>query len=116
MCLSRRRSIPSLKTLDQWDNLAERLETRPDLIDLLNDGALASYLRPMIQQIAQSGASPLAPGTELLNDKTRMAEPTAAEIGRHDPYFTYTRSESEVSEQEPPHEASLGVHDARGSA
>ncbi len=98
---------PQLDALDQWDNLAERLETRPDLIDLLNDGALASYLRPTIQQIAETGTSPLAPGTELLNDKTRMAEPTAAEIGRHDPYFTYTRSESEVGEQEPPHERRL---------
>lgn len=93
---------PQLKTLDQWDNLAERLEARPDLIDLLNDGALASYLRPMIERIAQSGASPLASGAELLNDDTRLAGPTAAEIGRHDPYFAYTRSESEASEQEAP--------------
>jgi hypothetical protein len=93
---------PQLETLDQWDDLTERLEARPDLIDLLNDGALASYLRPTIERIAQTGASPLASGTELLNENTRLAGPTAAEIGRNDPYFTYTRSESEASEQDAP--------------
>jgi hypothetical protein len=98
---------PQLKTLDQWDDLAERLEVRPDLIDLLNDGALASYLSPTIERLAQTGASPLASGTELLNENTRLAGPTAAEIGRHDPYFRYTRSESEAGEQDVPHDRRL---------
>lgn len=92
-----------LETLDQWDDLADQMEARPDLIDLLNDGALASYLRPMIEQIARTGGSPLASGTELLNENTRLAGPTVAEIGRTDPYFTYTRTESEATEQAGPH-------------
>jgi hypothetical protein len=95
---------PQLETLDQWDDLADRLEARADLIDLLNDGALASYLRPTIERISQTGASPLASGTELLNENTRLAGPTAAEIGRTDPYFTYTHSESEATEQDVPHD------------
>lgn len=98
---------PQLETLDQWDDLADRMEARPDLIDLLNDGALASYLRPTIERISQTGASPLASGTELLNENTRLAGPTAAEIGRTDPYFTYTRSESEAGEQDVPHHRRL---------
>ncbi|HEY7933905.1 MAG TPA: hypothetical protein VID48_08780, partial [Solirubrobacteraceae bacterium] len=43
-----------------------------------------------------------ASGTELLNPKTKRAGPTAAEIGRHDPNFTYTQSESEADEQKTP--------------
>ncbi len=108
---------PQLETLDQWDDLAERLEARPDLIDLLNDGALASYLCPTIERIAQTGASPLASGTELLNENTRLAGPTAAEIGRNDPYFTYASSESEASEQDAPQSRRLAFtmrRDQRG--
>jgi hypothetical protein len=91
---------PKLETLDLWDDLPARLEGRPDLIDLLTHGALAEYLRPTIEQIAETGASPLASGTELLNAKTKLAGPTAAEIGRDDPNFTYAQSESEAGEDE----------------
>jgi tetratricopeptide (TPR) repeat protein len=37
----------------------------------LNHGALASYLRATLAQLGETGASPLASGTELLNPKTK---------------------------------------------
>jgi hypothetical protein len=98
---------PQLETLDLCDDLATSLESRPDLVDQLNHGALASYLRATLAQLGETGASPLASGTELLNPKTKPATPTAAEIGRHDPNFTYVQTDREASEREAPHDRRL---------
>ncbi|MFZ1153938.1 MAG: hypothetical protein WAN93_03430, partial [Solirubrobacteraceae bacterium] len=98
---------PQLETLDLCDDLATSLESRSDLVDQLNHGALASYLRATLADLHGTGASPLASGTELLNPKTKAATPTAAEIGRHDPNFTYVQTDREASEHEVPHDRRL---------
>lgn len=79
---------PSLSTLDYWDDLADRLEGSPDLVDRLSDGALADYVRTVFAQAAGTGVNPLASAPDLVGDATQMAARAVA-IGASDPDFVY---------------------------
>jgi hypothetical protein len=82
--------------LDYEDDLAFQLADRPDLVDLLSDGALASYTRTTLGQTARSGVNPLASAGDLITDAAGLAEHSKA-IGEHDPNFAYGQSGREVS-------------------
>jgi hypothetical protein len=79
---------PSLEVLDYWDDLATRLEGRPDLVDLLDDGALSAYFRDVMAQTAATGVNPLASAPDLAEGAEGVAG-FAGEIGRDDPRFSY---------------------------
>jgi hypothetical protein len=81
------RLYPSLK-IDYVDDLAQRLGCRPDLVDLLADGALADYFRTTMAQTARDGINPLASAGDLTEDPLGMAE-HARHIGANDPNFAY---------------------------
>ncbi len=91
-----RERYPDLETLDRWDDLAERLEKRPDLVDRLNDGALAEYTREILAQTQETGINPLASASDLASNPEAAAE-QAAQIGRHDPHFAYQQLGGETS-------------------
>lgn len=75
---------PQLESLDYWDDLDTRLEERPDLIDLLNDGALGGYMRSSLEMTAVSGVNPLAGAADVVRDSRSAAE-HAVETGATDP-------------------------------
>jgi hypothetical protein len=85
-----------LPSLDYWDNLADCLQGRPDLVDLLNDGALGTYVRNVLEKTAAEGVNPLAGASDLLGDPAQLAE-RAKTIGKNDPYFAYGLQGREVS-------------------
>ena len=85
----------ALKTLDFWDDLAERLESHPELVDSLTDGALASYIRQVNAHAARTGASVLAGADELVGDSAAMAQ-RAVEVGKTDPRFRYETRQREA--------------------
>lgn len=82
-----KRLYPELR-LDYVDDLAQRLGTRPDLVDLLADGALSDYFRTTMEQTAREGVNPLASAGDLAADPLGMAE-HARRIGATDPNFAY---------------------------
>lgn len=77
-----------LPTLDYWDDLPDRLKDRPDLVDMLDDGALAGYMRKVMAQTAADGFNPLATASDHVDDAAKAAERAKA-IGKADPYFAY---------------------------
>jgi len=81
--------------LDYIDNLAEQLGNRPDLIELLSDGTFGSYIRRTLEQTAESGVSPIARASDLVNDPAKLAE-HAIEVGKSDPNFSYGFAAREV--------------------
>jgi hypothetical protein len=58
-----REKYRELEELDYWDDLPGRIEARPDLVNLLNDGAFGVYLREVLAQTAETGVNPLATGS-----------------------------------------------------
>jgi hypothetical protein len=78
---------PNLK-LDYMDDLAEQLEGRPDLVELLSDGAFGNYVRRTLEQTAASGVSPIARASDLGADPAKLAE-HAIQVGKNDPNFSY---------------------------
>ena len=83
--------------LDYVDDLAERLEDRPDLVDVLADGAISGYIRTTLAQTAASGVNPLASAGDLSTDPLGMAEHARA-IGARDPHFFYSMTGREAGQ------------------
>ena len=77
-----------LQTLDYCDDLEAKLESRPDLVNLLSDGALAGYMRPMLAMTAASGIDPLAAASDVVQDSASAAA-HAVQTGATDPNFAY---------------------------
>ncbi|MDQ2630673.1 MAG: hypothetical protein M3Y75_06835 [Actinomycetota bacterium] len=77
-----------LKKLDYVDDLAQRLEDKPELVNLLSDGAYGSYVRETLKQTTETGVNPVATATDLAADPIKMAEHAKA-IGKGDPNFAY---------------------------
>jgi hypothetical protein len=86
---------PGLNTLDFWDNLAERLEDHPELVNILSEGAFASSYRAVAELMAQTGVNPLASITDLVGDAPELAR-RAAEVGRTDPRYSYENRQREA--------------------
>src|SRR4051794_22968160 len=86
---------PDLKTLDYCDNLSELLEDRPDLINRLNEGVLASSYRDVATAASQTGVNPLASIPDLIGDAPELAR-RAVEIGRTDPRYRYENRQREA--------------------
>jgi len=85
----------TLETLDLWDNLAEQLEDRAELVESLTDGALSGYIRQVNAEAAQTGVNPLASAPDLVGDTALLAE-RAVEMGRADPRFRYETRQREA--------------------
>lgn len=79
---------PELETLDYWDDLDTRLESRPDLVDQLSDGALAGYMRPILEMTAATGVNPLAGAADVVQDSESAAAHAIA-TGVTDPNYVY---------------------------
>jgi hypothetical protein len=79
---------PRLEALDFWEDLAVRLESRPDLVDLLTDGALSVYVRPVLGQTTATGIGRLADAPTLSQTARPLAE-HAEQVGATDPNFVY---------------------------
>lgn len=94
-----RKLYSKLKTLDYCDNLAELLEERPELIDKLNEGVLASSYRDVAMAASQTGVNPLASVRELLGDAPELAR-RAVETGRSDPRYRYESRQREAREDD----------------
>ena len=86
---------PGLETLDYCDNLAELLEDRPDLINRLNEGVLASSYRDVASAASQTGVNPLAAIPDMLGDAPELAR-RAVEAGRTDPRYRYENRQREA--------------------
>ena len=86
---------PQLETLDFWDDLAERLEDHPDIVNLLSEGAFASGYRSVAELMAQTGINPLASITDLVGDAPELAR-RAVEAGRTDPRYRYENRQREA--------------------
>jgi hypothetical protein len=84
-----RKIYADLGTLDYIDDLAQRIEQRPDLIDLLSDGTFGVYFRETMAQAGAEGVNPLASAADLVSDPMAMAE-HAIQIGKRDPDFRYS--------------------------
>ena len=84
-----------LQILDFWDDLAQRLAERPDLIDRLNEGALASSYSAVAKAANQTGVNPLASITDLVGDAPELAR-RAVEAGRLDPRYRYENRQREA--------------------
>lgn len=89
------RLYPRLETLDFWDDLAERLEDHPELVNILSEGALASGYRSVAELMAQTGVNPLASITDLVGDAPELAR-RAVEAGRTDPRYRYENRQREA--------------------
>lgn len=85
---------PDLR-LDYSDDLAEQIEDRPDLVELLSDGAFGNYIRRTLEKTAESGVSPVARASDLVSDPGKLAE-HAVQIGETDPNFSYGYSAREA--------------------
>jgi hypothetical protein len=90
-----RRRYPDLETLDFWDNLAERLEKHPELVDQLSEGASSAGYRAVTTTAAQTGVNPLASATDLIGDAPELAR-RAVEAGRTDPRYSYENRQREA--------------------
>ncbi len=90
-----RKLYSKLETLDYCDNLAELLEGRPELIDKLNEGALASSYRDVAMAASQTGVNPLASISDLVGDAPELAR-RAVETGRDDPRYRYESRQREA--------------------
>jgi hypothetical protein len=100
------RLYPQLESLDFWDHLAERLEDRPELVNILSEGAFASGYRSVAELMAQTGVNPLASITDLVGDAPELAR-RAVEAGRTDPRYRYETRQREA------HEDDLTIPDGR---
>jgi len=85
-----------LPALDYWDDLADRLQHRPDLVDQLADGALGGYMRQVMAQTAAEGVNPLATAADHVDDAAKVAERAKA-IGKGGPYFAYGQAGREAN-------------------
>lgn len=90
-----RELYPDLQTLDFCDDLAERLEDFPELINKLNEGALASSYRDVATTASQTGINPLASIPDLIGDAPELAR-RAVETGRTDPRYRYENRQREA--------------------
>jgi len=86
---------PELETLDFWDDLAERLEDHPELVNILSEGAFASGYRFVAELMAQTGVNPLASITDLVGDAPELAR-RAVEAGQTDPRYRYENRQREA--------------------
>lgn len=86
---------PDLQTLDYYDDLAELLEDRPDLVNKLNEGVLASSYRDVAAAASQTGVNPLASIPDLIGDAPELAR-RAVETGRTDPRYRYESRQREA--------------------
>lgn len=78
----------SLDTLDFDDDLAERLRSRPDLVDAMSDGALSEYLKPILGRLAKAKSGPYEAPTKSA-DVGSQAVVQAKAAGEDDPHFAY---------------------------
>ncbi len=90
---------PQLEVLDLWDDLAERLEYLPELVNILSEGAFASGYRSVAELMAQTGVNPLASITDLVGDAPELAR-RAVEAGRTDPRYRYENRQREAREDD----------------
>jgi len=90
---------PQLETLDFWDDLAERLEDHPELVNILSEGAFASGYRSVAELMAQTGVNPLASITDLVGDAPELAR-RAVEAGRTDPRYRYENRQREADKDD----------------
>lgn len=90
-----REIYPDLQTVDFCDDLAERLEDFPELINKLNEGALASSYRDVATTASQTGVNPLASIPDLIGDAPELAR-RAVETGRADPRYRYENRQREA--------------------
>ncbi len=81
--------------LDFCDDLAERLEDHPELIDKLSDGALASSYRDVVTAASRTGVNPLASIPDLIGDAPELAR-RPVETGRTDPRYRYENRHREA--------------------
>lgn len=88
-----------LEQLDYVDNLATRLQGRPDLVDLLEDGALGEYVRPIVREISQSGVNPVAPAADLMAGAAALAEQSKI-VGSNDPHYAYGQAGREAAQRD----------------
>jgi hypothetical protein len=86
---------PDLDTLNVCDNLAERLDDHPELLDQLNEGAFSSAYRTVATAAAQTGVNPLASIADLVGDAPQLAQ-RAVETGRTDPRYRYEHRQREA--------------------
>jgi hypothetical protein len=90
-----RELYPGLGTLDFCDNVAERLDDHPELIDKLSNGALASSYRDVATAASRTGVNPLASIPDLIGDAPELAR-RAVETGRTDPRYRYENRQREA--------------------
>ena len=90
---------PQLETLDFWDDLAERLEDHPELVNILSEGAFASGYRSVAELMGQTGVNPLASITDLVGDAPELAR-RAVEAGRTDPRYRYENRQREADKDD----------------
>lgn len=83
-----RNQYPELESLDYVDDLVQRIEERPELVDQLSDGAYSVHFRRTMEQAAKEGVNPLASAADLVSDPIAMAK-HARQIGKLDPNFRY---------------------------
>jgi hypothetical protein len=88
-----------LDQLDYIDDLAALLQQRPELVDLLDDGALGEYVRPIVREIAQSGVNPVATAAGLMADAAALAERSKV-VGRNDPHYAYGQAGREAAQRD----------------
>jgi hypothetical protein len=93
--LEQRALYPNLETLDLWDDLADRLADRPELIDRLSEGALASSYSAVARAASQTGVNPFASAADLVGDAPELAR-RAVETGRADPRYRYENRQREA--------------------
>lgn len=86
---------PALHTIDYCDNLAELLDNRPDLVNKLNEGVLASTYREVATAAGRTGVNPLASIPDLIGDAPELAR-RAVETGRTDPRYRYENRQREA--------------------
>jgi hypothetical protein len=86
---------PDLETLDFWDDLAERLDDHPEIVDQLNEGALAAGYLAVTATAARTGVNPLASAADLIGDAQELAH-RAVETGRTDPHYSYENRQREA--------------------
>jgi len=84
---------PQLETLDFWDDLAERLEDHPELVNILSEGAFASGYRSVAELMAQTGVN----HQSGISSATRFSPGDASNgwfrmLPNNDVYFVKTRN------------------------
>lgn len=79
---------PDLETLDYIDDLAERLEDHPKLVDTLANGALSEYVAPIVKETAASGINPVGTVEDVMTRSMPVAGAMEAAEAR-DPGYEY---------------------------